>query len=204
MRVTAITRLKHAALLEAARAFGGVHRLALHLGVHNRTVYQWIAMTSLPPQGINKRAWPPERLARLENDLLQVTGQTMEQLFPGAYRDAVVAGIPRVQEETREVEQSMLLEYARETSRRLEYQDPGEAIDRSQILTACRKRLTLMESRVIAMRYDHGMTLKECAKELQVSREWVRQKEARALIRMQNAIESGSYACQHAQKRLTE
>lgn len=188
MKVTAITRLKHAALLEAAREFGGVARMAEHLGVHCTQLYQWIAMTSVPPRGVRKGFWPPERLSQLESDLIQLTGQTMEQLFPGEYRDAVVAGIPRIREETQEVEQSMLLEYAQKTTQRLEYRDPGELLDRSQILSACRKVLTARESRVIDMRYDQGMALKDCADELQITTERVRQLESRALKRMQDAF----------------
>ena len=190
MKVTAITRLKHAALLEAAREFGGVPKLAEHLGVHVTQLYQWIAMTSVPPRGVRKGFWPPERLSQLESDLIQLTGQTMEQLFPGEYRDAVVAGIPRIREETQEVEQSMLLEYAQKTTQRLEYQDPGELLDRSQILSACRKVLTPRESRIIDMRYRDNMTLKECAKELQITATRVRQIESVALKKMQAAFAS--------------
>jgi hypothetical protein len=189
MQITAITRLKHTALLEASKEFGGVPRMAEHLGVHRTQLYQWIAMTAVPPRGVQSNgSWPPERLSQLESDLIQLTGQTMEQLFPGEYRDAVVAGIPRIHEETQEVEHALLLKYAQKTTQRLEYQDPGELLDRSQILSACRRVLTPKESRVIDMRYDHGMALNNCAKELQVTTECVRQIESAALKKMQAAV----------------
>ena len=190
MKITAITRLKHAALLEAAEDFGGVPKLAEHLGVHVTQLYSWIAMRLTPPRGVNTRAWPPERLAQLESDLMQVTGQTMEQLFPDAYRDAVIAGIPRLQKETREVEHDLLLAYAHKTTQRLEYEHPSEWLDRPEILAKCRKRLTPRESRIIDMRFTDNMTLKECGDELRICSQRVQQIERVALRKMKNAIEN--------------
>ena len=189
MRVTAITRLKHAALLEAAEDFGGVPKLADHLGVHVTQLYSWIAMKYVPPLGV-KRAWQPERVAQLTSDLMQVTGQTVEQLFPGEYRDAVIAGIPRLQKETREVEHDLLLAYAHKTTQRLEYKHPSEWIDRPEILAKCRKRLTPRESRIIDMRFTDNMTFNECGKELQISATRVQQIERVALQKMKTAIET--------------
>lgn len=47
-----------------------------------------------------------------------------------------------------------------------------------------RKTLTFNEQKVIGMRFDDGKTLEECGKELHMSRERIRQIEARALRRL--------------------
>ena len=120
---------------------------------------------------------------------MQVTGQTTEQLFPDAYRDAVVAGIPRVRKEIREVEHSRLLEYAQKTTQRLQYKNPGEEMDRCQILAKCREPLTDRESRLITMRYEEQMTYSECGGELGVCRERVREIECKALNKMRRQAE---------------
>jgi RNA polymerase sigma factor (sigma-70 family) len=196
--ITAVTRLKHADLWAAAKQFatkryGGQSALARRLGLRPSEFGRWINLLECPPATPNK-AWPAERLDQLESDLMEITGKTLEQLFPAELRSGVaLMGTSKTFERTAAVEMAALERYAIATTERLAITSrpfqAEEERDRAALIAEVVDRLPLRERVVVQMRYGLGdynrCTLDEVGKALHVTRERVRQLEGRALRRIQ-------------------
>lgn len=196
--VTAVTRLKHADLWSACKKFihgryGGQSGLARHLGVTPSEVGQWLNMKSCPPD-TPTRGWPAGRLAKLESQLIALTGKTMEQLFPQELRASVAfLQAPKVYEQTASIRADAMERYAIATAERLRLSaTPRLSIEASELQDAIGRALRLLtfrEREVVQMRYGladgHQYTLEEVAATFQVTRERIRQIEAKAVRKLQ-------------------
>lgn len=206
--ITAVTRLKHADLVAAAKKFehqastttkrgqkrarryGGQSALARKLKVRPDELGKWINLQACPPVKPNtpRGNWSAKRIARLEKTLFEITGKTLEELFPKELRDNVkFLSTPKVFERTAYVEAEALTQYAIATRERmlLEQQIEDKFADeeaRERIEAALRESLSLLTERerlVIEMRFGLSgfelQTYEEIAKHFGVTRERVRQ-----------------------------
>lgn len=199
--ITAVTRLKHADLWSAAKQmatsrYGGQSALARRLEVSPGELGRWVNLLECPPAKPT-RAWPQARLDRLESDLMQITGKTLETLFPPELRNSVdFLRSSKTFERTAAVETDALERYAIATTERLSISSrPFQAEDereRAELVADVVSRLPPRERAVIEMRYGIGdesqpCTLDEVGKRLHVTRERVRQLESKALRRIQTS-----------------
>jgi hypothetical protein len=74
--ITLTARLRHAALLKAARAAGSQRALAGAIGINEQTLGQWINLRRLP------KRMDPKTKKRIEQRLFEFTQQTWDELFP--------------------------------------------------------------------------------------------------------------------------
>lgn len=209
--ITAITRLKHADLWEAAKKFnkgryGGQSALAAKLNISPVEMGEWINLRACPPAAPTKK-WPVKRLEQLEKDLLEITGKLLDDLFPNELRQNIhFLSAPKTYERTEIVQKEALEQYAIATRERLKIeQEPDRIIfddetrtKLNDLLTKCLTALNPREKLILELRF--GLTGEEpktyyeigqiiCAKPhggcggggLPLSRERVRQIEAKAL-----------------------
>lgn len=178
IKITAVTKLKHAQLNQAAKDFGSASALARFLGVSPQTIGQWINLQKCPPL-FPTTAWSEQRIADLEIDLFLITGETMEELFPGELREAdEFLNRPKKLEQTREIEGYALAHYAENTQRRLEDNaslgtEHSRIVQEDQELVDCLLRqLTQREGNVIKALWGlegKEMPQSEVAKSLKVT-----------------------------------
>ena len=201
--ITAIVRIKHAALYEAAKILGSNSALARHLGISGAMVGDWINLKSCPPKdavsseavGSAAKFWTDERIAVMEAKLLELTGKTWEELWPDALRenhDFLKA--PKQIEQIYNWRQSAMLSYAEATRQRmLEQYGPADGTDDSPLqlqkeaVEESLHMLTLRQRKVLAMKFGIGMnpcTYEEAGNKLGITRERVRQIEAKALEKL--------------------
>lgn len=194
--ITAIVRIKHAALYEAAKVMGGASALARHLGIAPTRMGEWINLKACPPMEADPAmpTWTDERIAVMEAKLLELTGKTWEELWPTELRenhDFLKA--PKTIEKVYNWKQAALLSYADATRGRLleqagtpkeEHPDADlqrEAVEQSLHL------LTWRERRVLEMRFGFTgtpHTLEEAGAELQLTGERIRNIEGKALNKL--------------------
>jgi RNA polymerase sigma factor (sigma-70 family) len=196
--VTAVTRLKHAELWHACKKFchgryGGQSGLARHLGVTPSEIGLWLNLRACPPEKPTK-AWPTERLATLESQLIELTGKTMEQLFPHELRASVAfLQAPKVYEHTAAVRSDAMERYAIATAERMRLSSrpclPSEEDEVRQDISLAMRSLNYREREVIAMRYGladgNQYTLEDVGEVFGVTKERVRQIEAKAIRKLQ-------------------
>jgi RNA polymerase sigma factor (sigma-70 family) len=196
--VTAVTRLKHAELWQACKGFchgryGGQSALARHLGVPASEFGMWLNLKSCPPQSPT-RGWSEERLSKLESQLIELTGKTLEQLFPDELRRSVeFLQAPKVYEQTASLKTDALEHYAIATAERMRLSaSPMLPSEHDELTNDVRRALDVLthrERQVVAMRYGladgHQYTLEEVSAVLRVTRERVRQIEAKAIRNLQ-------------------
>jgi RNA polymerase sigma factor (sigma-70 family) len=214
--ITAITRLKHADLFAVSKTFerarprknkrksklvyGGQSGLARRLKVRQHELGQWINLQRCPPTEPCGK-WTAQRLMKLEADLFELTGKTMEQLFPQELRDNIkFLSSPKVFERTVEVEQKALAHYAEATRERMRLTsqiDPF-TIDREQLKEQIRQLLSAFNQRdreIIGYRYGLDdkelLTYEEIGKIFGVQRERIRQIEGRVIRKLQELASCG-------------
>ena len=214
--ITAITRLKHADLFAASKAFeraqprkdkrksklvyGGQQGMARRLKVHQCELGQWINLRRCPPTEPRGK-WTSRRLVKLEADLFELTGKTMEQLFPQELRDNIkFLSSPKVFERTVEVEQKALAHYAEATRERMmlaNQMDPF-TLDQAQLknqIRALLKEFNHREREIIGYRYGLDdkelLTYEEIGKIFRVQKERIRQIEAKVIRRLQSIAARG-------------
>lgn len=138
--ITAVTRLKHADLLAAAKKFerkpgeartkngrtsgsrGGQNELARRLNIGPAELGKWINLQTCPPAEPNtpRGKWSAKRLVQLEATLFEITGKTLEQLFPKELRQNIqFLSSPKTFERTVRIEEDALTRYAIATRERL-------------------------------------------------------------------------------------
>jgi RNA polymerase sigma factor (sigma-70 family) len=194
--ITAIVRIKHAALYEAAKVMGSASALARHLGLQPTILGEWINLKACPPKEYDPAmpAWTEERIAVMEAKLLELTGKTWDELWPDELRENhEFLKAPKSIEKVFNWKQAALLSYAHATRDRLlenagiakdEHPDADmqrDAVEKSLHL------LTLRERRVLEMRYGfkgNPHTLDEAGAVLQITRTRVQQIEKKALNKL--------------------
>jgi RNA polymerase sigma factor (sigma-70 family) len=198
IEITAITRLKHAELYRLSQEMaehwkGGQSKLARTLGMSPVELGRWINLHECPPL-TPTRAWPESRLAKLEVDLIRLTGKTLEELFPPSLRGSVafLAG-PKRFEQTAFLHAEALEQYAIATADRLRISQSvsieAERQEDSEAIAAALQRLPLRERQMVEMFYGLGgfnsCTLEEIGKSFGLTRERVRQLIGRGVRRLQ-------------------
>jgi RNA polymerase sigma factor (sigma-70 family) len=195
--VTIVARLKHAALLAAAKVLGSQAALARHLEIDPAQMGEWINLKKCPPQEPTKW-WTEERLLQLESRLFALTHMSLEELFPESLR-ANVAFLesPKTFERTIELKRKAMEAYAiatRERFNRIGHDDCEREEMRDAIMNAL-KGLRFREREILKVRYGlNGETpknLQECAAIFRISPERVRQIEMKALRRLQHRSRPG-------------
>lgn len=78
-------RVKHGALQAAAKEAGSQAKLASRLGVSQQELGKWCNLTGCPPDSPT-RSWTQERIDKLAEDLLILTGKSIGELFPLSLR----------------------------------------------------------------------------------------------------------------------
>lgn len=198
-RITLQVKAKHAVLLEASRAMGGVKKLAEHLGVDKVRVWAWIAMKDAPQFNSKKSPYyNSQRKIDLENKLFALTGKTLDEIWPESFRSSDFLDAPKTIEVTRHVKfkslshinpNVLLLPSAIEEA---EFQEhSGNA---TEAMNGMLRGLTHREREIIRLRFGLGVnnqshTLEECSGVFKISRERVRQIESKALKKIKNRIE---------------
>ncbi len=199
--ITLTSKLKHAALYAAAKKCGSQSALAKTLEVRQTQIGDWSNLKNVPPfmKGTQGEItptpyWPKDRIKKLEKALFDLTGQTLQELFPvelctnKAFLDAV-----KETEQTRHFEVSRLA-YSCDKSLLLPSAAEEAAENdlweyrRSQIAKVL-KTLSYREREIIKLRYGLGdgftYTLEEVGHILKTTRERVRQIECKAIRKLQ-------------------
>jgi len=197
--ITAIVRIKHAALYEAAKALGGASALARHLGINDVQMGEWINLKSCPPKDASSkkmRSWTEERIAVMEAKLHELTGKTWEELWPDELRENhEFLNAPKSIEKVYNWQQAAMLNYAAATRQRLSDCSNPAVIAEADSEFAIRKDavaksihlLTERERKVLSLRFGFGcdpQSLSDAGKAIGVTQERVRQIEAKALTRL--------------------
>ncbi len=194
MRITALTRLKHAALWEVCKQLGSQSAVARKLDVSAAEFGHWVNLKECPPERPNGRRWDEEKLAKLEMAFMELTGKGIDELWPAEVRKAIAATSDRVSviERTAEVDTEAYLSYGAHTRERLTHHVDIVALDDSlkDDVSAVLKTLSYREREIIKLRYGIGgdgitYTLEEVGQIFQINKERVRQIEAKALRKLQ-------------------
>jgi len=195
LEVTAVSRLKHTELWEAAKAFGSVTALAEHLGVQPVVVGCWINLNRVPPkEPMPRNKWSKERLDQLESDLLQITGMLLPDLFPDSLRSSGFLKDSKTAERRHVLDNDAIEHYALTTRHRLiDAGNPNAAAEKKELTDAIEsvlRSLTYREREVIKLRYGlgddgHSYTLEEVGRIFKVTRERIRNIESKAIKKLQ-------------------
>jgi RNA polymerase sigma factor (sigma-70 family) len=201
IEITAVTRLKHADLWQACKKFchgryGGQSGLARHLGVKPAELGLWLNLKACPPEAPT-RGWSSQRLATLEAMLIELTGKTLEQLFPKELRESVAfLTTPKVYERTASVRIDAMERYAIATTERMRIAaEPCTAMETHEMqesVCLALKCLEYRERELIKLRYGladgHQYTMEEAGKAFGISRERVRQIESKAIRKLNRGL----------------
>ncbi len=193
--ITVVAKAKHRAIHAAVKKLGGVRNLAIHLGVSYFTVFQWLSLKGGLPSKPN-HWYPQARLDALEEKLIALTGETLEQLFPPELQAKALAGVGKEREFHQDIDLARLSQYRPELLALPDGEKMMMIEEVSAIVKEAMKYLTFRQRKVIEMRYGIGenrtsYTLEECAKELNITRERIRQIESKAIRRMKGHPEVG-------------
>lgn len=171
--------------------WGSIRALAQYLGVSETTLSAWISLKWYP--SLDRSYWRGKRLTRwpeIERKLVEVTGKTMKQLWPGFVRASGLFDVPKVRLETREVTSGTLLNMIdQKTTPRLLHKQEEIVLERAAIEQALR-RLHPREREVIKLRYglgeNEGMcyTLEEVGRIFKVTAGRIREIQMRAKRKM--------------------
>ena len=114
--ITIAGRMKHAALWDAANKLGGQAALGRLLGLDAGTIGNWINLKSCPPMTWKKsKRWKKKKFIHVEKTLFELTGQTMQELFPVEIRDnKVFLSTPKTFEHTRYIDKNLLTTVSRQ------------------------------------------------------------------------------------------
>lgn len=194
MEVTAVLKIKHADLHKAAKQVGSQSALARHLGITATDMGRWCNLHGCPP-----KTWPKERLDDIERKLFELTGKSLSDIFPDSLRrECLKRTAPRQFERTVEVESLAMLEYAAGFTERMTLPSPDSKLEnletvelQSEFLEEVMGVLSLREREIVKARWGIGieraLSLEDVGKQFKVTRERVRQIEAKALRKMQCA-----------------
>lgn len=199
--ITAVTKLKHAALWAVVKKYGSQQEVARRLKVRPMTFNAWVNLRACPPVE-PKRPWTPRRLAALDKRFMKVCGAPMALLFPPELRKNVAfLRSPKAFERTAFVHAAALEAHANNTRDRLLKQaaPPVERLELEEkgaaLKYALHTVLTDRERCVIQHRYGLDddaqptqpcLTLDEVGALILVTRERVRQIENKAVRKLQD------------------
>lgn len=113
--VSIVSKAYHADLLKAVREFGSIAKFADYLGVNDKTIGDWIALRSFPKLEMKRKGkvipnyfllkkWP-----KIARKLCELTGKTIQQLFPGFVRLSGLLEQSKVKETVHEITAGQLL-----------------------------------------------------------------------------------------------
>jgi RNA polymerase primary sigma factor len=192
--ITAVTKLKHTGIYKAIQKAGGQKALADHLGICQTTISGWCNLHRVPTF-LN---FTPERRADIEKKLFDLTGQTLDDLFPrelAEAREFLKSSKTSVREQ--EIEAAALLDFRARNNERLAGKAPIEDAEQGELredIDAALKTLTYRERAIVTQRFGLGgigsLTLDETAKVHGVTRERIRQIETRAIRKLQGPSRS--------------
>jgi RNA polymerase sigma factor (sigma-70 family) len=191
--LTAITKLRHAALWELSKRLGGQAQAAEQCFVTTSIFNQWTTLKKAFPSAPTRGWWMnKERWTQTKDALESLTGQTLSQLWPQALLNVIETHqLITTVEQVIEVPEQALLAYAEETATRFRLPPPVVHIEQDELRGAIQtamKSLSPREREVLELRYglDGGeqRSLEDVGHIVGVSRERVRQIEARATRRL--------------------
>lgn len=188
-RVMIDARTRHADLWPIAKRMGSVVALANAIGIHQTTVNAWVNLKKVPNI-------VSEKVARAMESLHIMCGKSFEELWPSALRVAIGEGRAGIRRDV--LIDTAMLGMAERARDRLFLPDPSETLARAETRDLLLKTdgildsvLTRRERMVICMRYgigyDSPYTLAEAGKALMVSRERIRELQARAENKLRTA-----------------
>lgn len=194
--ITLQVKAKHRDLYAAAKKLGGVKKLAEHLGVKYGTVIQWCGLRSMPRIDSLHRSsrWSdPSWKAEIEKKLFDLTGKTLDELFPEAIRDnAEFLSAPKVAEFEASIS-GIGIGHSRPLGLP-SAEDVAIANEGRELVRDSLKSLSFREREIIKLRFGIGgtnpLTLEEVGKVFNVGRERIREIEAKAIRKLQQPSRS--------------
>lgn len=201
--VTFVMRAKHADLWAAIKKLGGARQLAALLGVSRGLVYHWASLWSTPNLDTPQRNSPfadPVFVAEFERKLFELTGKTLDELWPPELRRATAfLRSDKVFEVTKTYTAEALTYSGGEARRRLVLADPAATAGQHELANDIREVVSTLpprECQIITLRFGLGdspaMTLDDVADIVGVTRERIRQIEAKAVRKLQQPSRSGA------------
>lgn len=190
--ITAVVRIKHAALHEAAKVVGSASALARHLGISATEICKWINLKYCPPKEA-ARGWTEERIAATEAKLYQLTGKTWEELWPDVLRqNHEFLNAPKSMEKVYNWKEAAMLSYASATRERLlKYTEPErgkelqiEAIERNLHMLTKTERIII--NGLFGLGGEEVKTTRTLAKELGTKSHNISAWRDKALSRLQH------------------
>jgi RNA polymerase sigma factor (sigma-70 family) len=188
-RVTLLARLKHTDLLEASRKLGSQSALARHLGVHPADLGEWINLHKFPR--FLKR---PDKAAEIEKKLFDLTGKTLDELFPERVRPMLGGSKLEVTRGLSNEQLGRLAASNRAAQLQIEervnanFEMVGELRDCLEDLL---RTLPDRDQEILKLRYGFGdckeHTYDEMSRIFGITKERIRQIESRALRKLQNS-----------------
>lgn len=192
--ITIQARILHGVLWAARQRMGSNKRLADHLGLSQGCVGRWLALKGVPSQRLRNSA----RWQATEKKLMELTGQSVDELFPQALSSNDFLDRPKTIEQTRGIPMSMLsgtalapqalplpdeiLEWAEEQA--------GLSCAIASALTT----LTPREQRILTLRYGlsggEPQSLEQVGDCEHVGKERIRQIEVKALRKLRHPTRS--------------
>lgn len=179
--ITAIVGLKHSDLYDAAVRCGGVNKMAELIGVSANALYRWVGLKAAP----QFQHWSEDRRRKVEKPLFEITGKTLDELFPLKLRQAKeFLNAPKRFERRRTIRIDALLEYSKQTQDRLTIEHPLEKLERDDVTNRIDSALAKLPARnALAVRLRYGLgeyagrehTYDEMGKVMNVTRERARQ-----------------------------
>ncbi len=203
-RILIQLKVKHADLLEAARKIGGIKKLADHIGIQYTTVWGWIALKNMPnlsSKNPRNSFYDPERRAKIEAKLFELTGKLLEELWPESIRSSDFLDAPKTAEIIQHTSFKSLFDIRPDT---LLLPSPEEELEAKQTIEEQEvaiekilKTLSSTEREILRLRFgltndSRSYTLEEIGKIFKITKERVRCIESRALKRFKHRIDNNS------------
>ena len=197
--ITIVARAKHRGLFDAVKKIGTVAKLGEHIGVHLTILYRWLALRGAPPMSPTFH-WPQERIDELEKKLIDLTGQTLEQLFPAELRSKEFQEAVKVREFHRDIDLTRLGQYRPDV---LALPSPEQVLQTEDLSKAIEKaiaKLSYREREIIKMRFGLGgdrttYTLEEVGHVFKVTKERIRNIETRAIHKLREMKDVAEFFC---------
>jgi RNA polymerase sigma factor (sigma-70 family) len=204
IELTAITRLRHATLWELAKRLGSQANAAEQCFVTTPVFNTWVTLKAAFPVESQRRGWwqNKDKWTQTKDALESLTGQTIEQLWPEPLLNVIKTHqLITTVEQVIEVPEKALLAYAEETADRFRLPSPVVYAVQDELRGAIRDAMKILspkEQKVLTLRYgldgEPAHTLEETGVIVGVTRERVRQLEARARRRMENPMVANKLA----------
>lgn len=210
LKITQVSRLKHADLWAAAKKLGGQCYLARAIGHSDQDIGRWCNLQSCPPVSEDelprRSPWTKELIEKLEKDLFSLTGKLLDELFPKGLREQCRRGVkPQPLEVTKEVRFSeMGIDYAE----RMTLPCPSEYAYQQEVKEKVQNALETLKYRdreILKLRFgldgSFPMSLDEVSYVFRVTKERVRQVEMKALRVLRDTQETTGLAALNTQPK---